>query len=210
MNLGPVPSEPNHFARFAFTNRSNRQMRIRRLETSCGCLTQQLEQREFQPGEHGQFRLRIQSANQTPGPKDYTAKVFYGPVDDESVEYVEEVIFRIVLPELSVTLNPRALVMQQPTADPIRHPFEVRDLRNQRLHVTGAVCEPPLAQVKLLPREALTLDEMQSGIVQRIEISVGAVPPGTHECVIVIQTDDAEFPTLQMPLRIHGPGTSID
>ena len=210
VNLGPVPSEPNHFARFAFTNRSDHRVRIRRLESSCGCLTQQLEKREFAPGERGQFRLRIQSANQTPGPKDYTCKVFYGPTNDDSVEYMEEVVFRLVLPELSVTLNPRALVIQQPTADPIRHPFEVRDLRNKRLHVLGAACEPPLAEVRLLPREELTLDELRSGIIQRIEISVGAVPPGTHECVVVVQTNDADFPTLQMPLRIHGASSSSD
>lgn len=210
VNLGHVPSEPNHFARFAFTNRGDREMRIRRLESSCGCLTQQLEQRAFAPGERGHFRLRIQSAIQSPGPKDYTCKVFYGPTGDESVEFVEEVIFRLVLPEHSVTLNPRALVMQQPTSNPIRHRFEVRDLRGERLTVLAAVCEPPLAEITLLPRLELSLDEMRSGIMQRIEILVGAVPPGTHECVIVVQTDDAEFPTLQLPLRIHGPGSSIE
>lgn len=185
-------------------------MRLRRLETSCGCLTQQFTQRVFQPGERGQFELRIQSANQTPGPKDYTCLVHYGPDGSPEIEFVEEVFLRMVLPEHSVTLSPRALVIQQPTSDPIRHPFEVRDLRERRLRVLAAACEPPLADVTLLPRSALAAGEFASGVVQKIEITVGAVPPGTHECVVLIQTDDTEFPTLQLPLRIQGPGGDID
>ena len=210
VNLGEVTAQPNHFGRFAFTNRSAGRIELRRLETSCGCLKGTLEQRVFEPGEHGQFHLRIQSANQSPGPHDYICHVFYGPPDDPSVEFTEEVGLRLVLPEHSVMLSPRVLMFHQPNAEPTTHPVDVTDLRDSRLQVVSAVCEPPLADVTLLPRASLTLDESTSGVVQRLQITVGAVPPGTHECVVLIQTDDAEFPTLQLPLRIHGPGSDAE
>jgi len=210
VDLGEVPPQRNHYARFAFTNRSSGRIKLRRLISSCGCLKQVLEQRVFEPGEHGQFQLRIQSANQTAGAKDYFCQVFYGPPDDPSVEFVEEVKLRMVLPERSVMLSPRVLMFHQPTPRPTTHPVDVTDLRERRLRVLAAVCEPPLATVTLLPRGDLTHDEATSGVVQRLQITVGAVPPGTHECVVLIQTDDAEFATLQLPLRIDGPGSIVD
>jgi len=210
VDLGEVLSQRNHYGRFAFTNRSSKQIELRRLISSCGCLKQVLEQRVFAPGEHGQFQLRIQSANQTPGAKDYFCQVFYGPPEDASVEFVEEVNLRLVLPEHSVMLNPRVLMFHQPTSKPMTHPVDVTDLRERRLRVLAAVCEPPMAEVRLLPRAELTQDELTGGVVQRLQITVGAVPPGTHECVVLIQTDDAEFATLQLTLRIDGPGTNAE
>ncbi len=209
VDLGEVPSQRNHYGRFAFTNQSSKHIELRRLISSCGCLKQVLEQRVFAPGEHGQFHLRIQSANQTPGAKDYFCQVFYGPPDDASVEFAEEVNLRLVLPEHSVMLSPRVLMFHQPTPRPTSHPVDVTDLRERRLRVLAAVCEPPMADVRLMPRTELTQDEIASGVVQRLQITVGAVPPGTHECVVLIQTDDTEFATLQLPLRIDGPGTGV-
>ena len=208
VNLGEVTPQRNHYGRFSFTNRSTKRIELRRLETSCGCLKEVLEQRVFEPGERGQFQLRIQSANQTAGAKDYFCKVFYGPTDDPKVEFVEEVALRLVLPRQSVTLSPRVLMFHQPSAEPTSHPVDVTDFRSTRLRVLTAVCVPPLAEVTLVPVAELTADERTGGVVQRLQVTIGAVPPGTHECVVLIQTDDAEFTTLLLPMRIHGPGTS--
>ncbi|MFT5092862.1 MAG: hypothetical protein ACI93T_001684, partial [Porticoccaceae bacterium] len=50
VNLGDVPVQRSHGANFSFTNRGEETIQLRRLETSCGCLTQQFEQDIISPG----------------------------------------------------------------------------------------------------------------------------------------------------------------
>jgi len=205
VNLGQVEPRRNHTAVFVFTNRGDTSVELRRLETSCGCLSDHTDKRVFGPGEEGEFYLRIQSASQSPGPKDYTCKAIYGPVGSPGVEYSEDLKFHINLPEQSVVLNPRALILHQPNGNPTTHTVEVKDLRDRPLTVQSATFDPPLADVRIVPSTDLTAAELNEGVRAHIQVTFGAVPPGRHECVIRIQTSDREFDVLKVPVRIHGP-----
>ena len=94
VNLGAIAPTPYAYARFRFTNVGNEAVHIRELKTSCGCLQPRLAQREYQPGESGHFDLRIQTANEPPGPKDEFVRVLY---DDPQPQEIE-LTFRVVLP----------------------------------------------------------------------------------------------------------------
>jgi hypothetical protein len=210
VNLGDVPIKRSHAAAFSFTNHGEQAIKLRRLETSCGCLTQQFEQDVVAPGEDGYFRLWIQTASQSAGNKQYTCQAIYGPVDDPTVEYKADLIFHITLPEQSVVVTPKAMIFHQPNSQVTERPVDVTDFRSKRLRILEATTQSKLLQVNVLDPSILTNKEREEGVVGRLNVAVGAVPPGTHNAVILIKTDDDEFDQLVVPVRIFGPETTTD
>jgi hypothetical protein len=210
VTLGDVPVQRSHGANFSFTNRGEETIQLRRLETSCGCLTQQFEQDIISPGENGRFKLWIQTASQSPGSKQYTCQAIYGPVDKPDVEYKADLVFRITLPEQSVVVTPKAMIFHQPNSQITERPVDVTDLRFKRLRVLEATTQSKLLNVTVLPSSDLTSKEREEGVVGRLNVAVGAVPPGTHQAVIVINTDDKEFDQLVVPVMIYGPQATTD
>lgn len=210
VNLGAVQVQRSHAATFSFTNHSDKAMKLRRLETSCGCLSQQIEQDVIGPGEIGHFQLWIQTASQSAGSKQYTCKATYGPVDDSAVEYQADLVFRITLPEQTVLVTPKALIFHQPNNQVTERPVDVTDLRFDRLGVLDATSSSPWLKLTVLSPSELSAKERNEGVVGRIKVAVGAVPTGTHDAVILIKTDDEEFDVLTVPVRIFGPATPSD
>lgn len=210
VNLGDVPVQRSHGANFSFTNRGEQAIQLRRLETSCGCLTQQFEQDIIAPGENGRFKLWIQTASQSPGSKQYTCKAIYGPVDKPEVEFAADLVFRITLPEQSVVVTPKAMIFHQPNSQVTERPVDITDLRFKRLKVLEATSQSKLLNIAVLPSSELTSREREEGVVGRLNVAVGAVPPGTHQAVILIKTDDAEFDQLIVPVMIYGPQAVTD
>ena len=210
VNLADVPVQRSHAANFSFTNRGEQTIQLRRLETSCGCLTQQFEQDIIAPGENGRFKLWIQTASQSPGSKQYTCKAIYGPVNDPEVEFAADLVFRITLPEQSVVVTPKAMIFHQPNSQITERPVDVTDLRFNRLKVLEATSQSKLLTVNVLPSSELTSKEREEGVVGRLNVAVGAVPPGTHHAMILITTDDEEFDQLVVPVMIYGPQATTD
>lgn len=210
VNLGDVPVQRSHGANFSFTNRGEQTIQLRRLETSCGCLTQQFEQDIIASGENGRFKLWIQTASQSPGSKQYTCQAIYGPVDNPDVEYKADLVFRITLPEQSVVVTPKAMIFHQPNSQITERPVDITDLRFNRLKVLSATTQSKLLNISVLPSSELTGREHEEGVVGRLNVAVGAVPPGTHQAVILIETDDEEFDQLVVPVMIYGPQATTD
>ncbi|HID24543.1 MAG TPA: DUF1573 domain-containing protein, partial [Planctomycetaceae bacterium] len=147
VNLGEVPVGPQHFAYFSFRNRSDRVVRIKALKPSCGCLSPRLEKREYQPGESGFFFLRVQTANEKPGQKRYECRVLY---DDPHPREVV-VRFKLVLPERTVTVRPRSLVLYALSDHPIVKDLIVTDSRPHPLTVISAESTLGIVSVEVLP-----------------------------------------------------------
>jgi hypothetical protein len=208
VNLGEVPARRNHYARFAFTNRGTQPVEIRELRTSCGCLSEHLERRVFTPGETGELLLRIQAANQLPGSKEYACEVITGPPGDTSVVWSTDLVFRIVLPEHSVTLSPRALIVHQFNDKPTTNSVSIHDTRRRQLKAERVECDVPFVSASLLPRESLKPEDVDYGVVQQVEITVNAAPAGQHDLVVRVFTDDPEFDVIKVPVRVYGPNRS--
>lgn len=205
VNLGRVEPKRDHFARFSFTNNSQKPMELRKLETSCGCLSQHQSKKEFAANEQGEFFLRIQSANQEPGAKEYTCKAIYGPVGEPDVRYETELRFLITLPDLTVVVRPRVLVFHQPNGNLTTHAVTITDLREKPLHILNATCDEPFVKVKIDEDGPQSLADREAGVVGRIQVSVGEVPAGRHECEIRLHTTDREFNLVKVPVRVFGP-----
>lgn len=194
VNLGNVEPRREHFARFGFTNTGDRSVRIKELKPSCGCLQPYLERTVLEPGESGEFFLRVQSATETPGKKTYTCKVFYEDPDPREAE----VTFKLTLPEQTVTVEPKALIFYQMGDTEMTREIVVTDHRGGSLELTGVRCSTELADVHLNPPET----DFDNTPRQTISVTVGHVPRGRHQGLLTISTDDPDFPELRVPLLI--------
>ncbi|MEO1996953.1 MAG: hypothetical protein ABGZ17_16930, partial [Planctomycetaceae bacterium] len=74
--------------------------------------------------------------------------------------------------------------------------------RKRRLRILSTSSSSPLAHVR-----TTGIDEQNQGERKlMVEVTVaGIVPPGKHEAVITIRTDDPDYRRLQVPLIIQGP-----
>ena len=230
VDLGNVPATQDVIAYFDFTNRGSGLVEIQSLEPSCGCLrprleklqrkmavpapeiakdktpagvNPQLEKKLYEPGESGFFSVRVQTANQNPGQKEYTVKVQYK--DPEPRETV--VIFRVVLPDEQVLVRPLALAVYQLGEGNINteaQKFEVTDRRGQHLKIVKVECSYKDVQVEEVGSE---VDD--EGVWHgRFQVKVPAkLPPGHTESMIRVHTDDPaeQYSVLRVPLYLEGP-----
>lgn len=202
VDMGEVTPSEEVFAHFGFANAGNEPVNITELVPSCGCLQPQLKKNVYEPGETGYFVVRVQTANQDAGPKEYRVKVRYA--DPQSRE--AEVLFRVVLPDNKVFVKPRALAFYQLSGQPTTQEIEVIDHRPQGLIVQSVRSSTELATAELGDPE---VDE-QNRLKWRVKVTVmGTVPPGRRDGVVTIVTNDPDYPRLRVPLIIQGPSGKV-
>jgi len=196
------PTQEVH-AHFDFTNRGRAPVGIVQLVPSCGCLKPRTDKEVYQPGESGQFVLRVQTANQNAGFKEYTVAVHY--TDPEPREAI--VTLRMVLPENQVFVSPPALsfIMLGDAPAPggvLPQTIEVTDRRGQgrHLNITSVECVPRVADVDL---EETYVDE-EGHWHGRLKVTIpGDLPSRPLQALIRIATDDPEYPRLRVPLKLQ-------
>lgn len=190
-----IEVQSTHGATFVFTNTGDHPVHIDKIESSCGCLQPQMEQDDYQPGESGQFVLRVQTANQTPGPKEYYCRIYY--TDPEPRE--TKVTFELVLPEQTMTVQPKAMIVYLLSPEPVEHEMLVTNYASDRLNVLNVTCSSEYATVALGPQGR----DHEGNPRRVINVTVQSAPPGKHTGVIQIETDDSRFPVLRVPLFIQ-------
>jgi len=203
VSLGEIPATGVVPAHFDYWNRGDQAIEITEITPSCGCLAPRIvdEKRVLQPGERGRFYVSVKTANETPGPKDYTVQVKYK--DQQPRE--EIVRFHLDVPERKVTVTPSEVYFYQLTGQPDSRTILVQDHRGQRLNVTDVQVTSELATV------AMGAAKEGEGGVWENEIRVdvpGEVPNGRKIALIKIQTDDIDYPLITVPLLIQGPEKS--
>ena len=160
----------------------------------------------YEPGETGFFSVRVQTANQSPGQKEYTVKVKYN--DPEPHEAV--VTFRAILPNEQVLVRPIALMFYQlgeGSGDSEPQKFEVIDRRGQHLQITKVECSRSDVRIE---KESSEVDE--DGVWHgRFQVKVPVqLPPGQAETIVRIYTDDPadQYHVLRIPIYLIGPHSS--
>jgi hypothetical protein len=213
VDLGQVTASENVLAHFDFTNRGSKDVEITELVASCGCLQPHLKKKAYKPGESGFFTLKIQTANQAPGQKEYTVTVKYNdPQPQEAL-----VIFRVALPDDQVLVRPIALFFYQlgeeqsrdesvspGSLDVIHQNFEITDRRSRPLSIQRVECSSPDAKVELQDDEVDETGTWRG----RFRVSIeNRLPPGRHREVVRIFTDDPDdrYQVLRVPLFMEGP-----
>jgi len=190
-------------ARFDFVNRGPHTVRVQRIDRSCGCLNRGLSQRTFAPGESGQIVLQVETANETPGYKQYYADVRFADVDGpESSLQTVRLRFNVELPKRQVSVRPKALIFYQLGTEASAREIIVSDYRKRRLRILSVSSSSPMAQVR-----TTGIDDGDPGERKlSVEVTVdGIVPAGKHNAVVTIRTDDPDYRRLTVPLIIQGP-----
>jgi hypothetical protein len=198
VNLGKVPPGRQFVgARFEFANSSKNAVTITDLEPSCGCLNPQLDKRDYEPHERGQFFVRVETPNEEPGAKEYFVNVRYN--DPQPREAL--LTFKCVLPEKALLIRPKALVFYQFSGVASRREVVVTDFRGKRFHVSGIESSTQLVQTA-----DGTYETDESGHPQyRFSVKVsGDVPSGQSNAFLTVHTDDPDYAKLRVPLRIVG------
>lgn len=205
VNFHEVPVRPEIDAFFQFTNRSEKPVRITKIVPSCGCLNPRLYdgKETYEPGERGRFTLVVKTAREQPGPKEYTARVQY---ESEGIAYEETMALRLVLPKHKITVEPSEVYFYQLTGQPDSRTIHVVDTRGGRLEVKKATINSSDARVTL--GRAELDDDGRRRFPIRIDVA-GEVPPGRNVAIIEIETSDAEFSLLKVPVLIQGQANGV-
>jgi hypothetical protein len=192
------PSEEVH-AHFDFVNRGQHPVAITELVPSCGCLKPTMKKKDYRPGESGYFFVRILTANENAGQKEYRITVKY--TDPEPRE--TDVTFRVTLPDNQISVKPRALTFYQLGHEPTTEEIEVIDRRTRHLTIKSVESSHSMAHVELGESNVDEAGHWHG----RLRVTVpGKVPPGRIDAVIHIVTDDenAVYHFLRVPLMIYG------
>lgn len=183
---------------FRFRNSALVPLTITKLEPSCGCLQPRLTKTVFLPGESGEFRLRVKTVLQQPGPKEFTVKVHY----TDSVPRTRDVFLRVTFPEQQIYVRPMSLTFHQFGTSPIEQEIVVTDLRRSPAEVLGSASSSDFLQVQVLETSTTETGARQ----QRLKVTIpGAVPAGRHIGTVKIYTDDPTFQEFRVPFQVYGP-----
>ncbi|WP_166820183.1 DUF1573 domain-containing protein [Thalassoroseus pseudoceratinae] len=198
VNLGKVPAAKIVQARFGFRNAGTEPVTITELKPSCGCLQPKIEKTQYAPGETGTFYLRSDAATQESGPQEYWLTVKY----EDPKPRETKLLFKLELPERRVTITPRALTFYQFSSQSTTQTFTVNDFRAKPLTVLNATCKTSHVEVQV---QQVDSGQKVAGPQAKISVTVaGDVPPGIHEHVVKVETNDDVYPTLWIPIQVVG------
>jgi hypothetical protein len=199
VDLGLAPPSEEVYAHFDFVNRGEQPVTITDLVASCSCLKPMMKKNDYQPGASGHFFVRVLTANENAGQKEYRVTVKYTDPEPREVD----VTFRVVLPDNQVSVRPRALTFYQLGEEPTTQEIEVLDRRARHLTIESVASSRSIAHVELGESD-VDEDGHWHG---RLRVTVpGNLPPGRIDAVIHIVTDDenAVYHFLRVPLMIYG------
>lgn len=185
-------------ARFMFRNTSQHPVTITKLEPSCGCLQPQLKKTVFQPGEIGDFILRIKTVLQQPGFKEFSVTVHYTDPKPRK----RDVFLRVTFPEEQIYVTPRAMTFHQPGSVPVQSELVMTDLRRNPAEILGVASSSDQMQLEVVKPET----SAQGARQQRVRVIVpGPIASGRHNATVTIYTNDPDFHELKVPIQIFGP-----
>ena len=186
---------------FVFQNRGTEPVRIDKLVPSCGCLTPRLQgdrDKVIQPGDHGRIIVRMQPANSTAGPHEYTVDVSYSDPQPREVRLT----LKLEIPVSTITVSPPALTAYHPHGSaPTIQDFTVTDGRGTPFEITNVSVDSDLIETAIGESGRTQIGYFQ----QTVRISIaGELPPRRTSALLRIMTDDPDVPELRIPLLLQG------
>lgn len=198
VDLREVAPTEEIFANFEFRNTSQHTVNITSLVPSCGCMQPQLKKTTYEPGESGYFLLRIKTALQQPGPKEFNVKVNYTDTQPRS----RVVYLRATFPTQQIYVRPMSLTFHQLGTSEVYQEIIVTDLRKSPAEIIGVESSSDFVNVEVLPASTTKTGARK----QHIRVTVpGAVPAGRQMGTIKIFTNDDRFHEMKVPIQVFGP-----
>jgi len=189
-------------AYFVFQNRGKEAVRITSMEPSCGCLTPRLQgdrDSMIEVGEHGRVIVRMQPANTSPGPHEYTVMVSY--TDPEPQEVL--LTMKLEIPPSTITVSPPALIAYHPAgSEPTVKDFVITDGRGTPFDVTDLAVNTDLVEAFIGETNRTAAGHFQQIVTVKI---AGDLPPGNTQVLLRIMTTDPDFSEIRVPILLQGP-----
>lgn len=186
---------------FVFHNRGTEPVRITKVEPSCGCLTPQLQgvrDNIVEPGSSGRVIFRMQPANSTPGPHQYTINVSYTDPEPREVQ----LLLKLEIPATLWVSPPAVNVFHPKGATPTIQEFTITDGRGKPFEITDVSINTDLVDVAIGESSRSNTGLFQQSVKAVIAADL---PAGRNMFLLRIQTTDPEIPELRVPIRLEGP-----
>jgi Protein of unknown function (DUF1573) len=202
VDLRKISASSEANAIFVFQNRGTESVRITSLEPSCGCLTPLLQgdhNKVIPAGEFARVIIRMQPANSTPGPHEYTVRVKYSDPNPQETQLT----LKLEIPKSTLFVSPPALIVYHPKdAEPTTYDFMITDGRGTRFEITEVSINSDLVETAIGETS-----RTQTGLFQQsVRVSIaGELPPTRTQALLRIKTNDPEVPELRVPLMMQGP-----
>lgn len=197
VDLGAVPPGEEVRGWFEFINTGASPVKITKITPSCGCLQPRMKKEVYQPGERGDITVRVKTALEAPGAKEYRVRVDFEDGQPRTVDLG----FKLVLPENQVVVRPSGLLFYQHNGQASEKEISVIDGRDRPLTIEGATSSSNLAAIEIV---SASRDE-EGRWITTIRVTVaGDVPPGEHRATITLFSNDSAYPELRVPLGIVG------
>ena len=200
-DYGPaaVPQQPTLTPIFYLRNNGKQTVKITDMVPDCGgCMAPSISAKEIEPGAVEKLSLPIRLSNKSSGPHEFLVTVHY--VDPKPRQVTLTV--KAVLPEKSLIVEPRVLMVMGATAPGQQHVVMISDFRPERLEhpmeVTGVTGSSSLFTAELAGQ---TNQEGASRTSISVQFSENP-PKGRHRGFINVATDDTLFPMIQIPVVV--------
>ncbi len=185
--------------RFAFSNVGTAPVEITEVRPGCGCLKPRLTRRTLAPGETGQIDLEVDTRRESAGPHVWQLGVRWQrgtAVEETTLRVVGHVVTEVTVQPATVTLL---------ADEPGDTAVVVTDLRPTPLSVRAVTTTSPRLQALAGPPRQSPLKHRTWNI--KLEVDA-ACPPGRHDEVLTVHTDDPGYPTLEVPVTVvkRAPG----
>lgn len=198
---GDVKAGPPLTHTFDLVNSSSGTVTITKFETACGCLQPTVGAQVLAPGLQTKLAVEINTLTQPDGPNRWQIGVCYKLETPGAPAQTGEVVLQITA-NLSreVSVSPPQVAFS--TAGAASQVLTVADKRAKPLTVTKVASSSPHLTAEVAPVAG-------SPRAQQIALKLtAAAPPGHRDEVVVLYTDDAEYPELRIPVRVlkRAPG----
>jgi hypothetical protein len=205
VDLGNVRPSPHVGANFYFRNKSDRNVKITGVKPSCGCIAHKLmeDRTDYGQGGFGLLQVSMATANEDPGPHDYTITVSY----NDGQPRTQDLHFAVILPRPTVHLEPSELFFYQSNGEPASRTVFVHDYRDEPFKVESASLvmdgKPLPAEIATITIESEQPFEGHLRTPLRIDVA-GETPPRQIVVHAVVHLSDPAHPTLKFPILIDG------
>lgn len=199
VDLGKIQAMSESRATFVFFNRGKSPVEITKVVPSCSCLVPRVDQKQFAPGEDGKIILRIQPANEKPGPKELFADVSYNDPEPREVRLT----FKLDIPERQMSVTPAQMMVFHPAgSDQTVATFTVTDGRKKSFELTDVAANTELITSAIGERTVSPTGEWS----QTVKVTIpGELPSGKHHVLLRIKTTDPDYQELRVPMLLQGP-----
>lgn len=187
---------------YVFHNRGQEPVRLKELSPSCGCLTPTASPTEVLPGMSGRVKVPVRTAGEQPGFHEYMVTVKYS----DPVEREVQLYLKVELPDEKVLIEPRALYLMGESAAGHRQSVTISDYRPEPMKIVRVTSMSPLFSAVIASQTRET-----HGVRTVIEVAMAQrLPAGRQSGIVQVETDDAEFRLLQIPVAVSARERSAE